>query len=155
MPTDPFPTKFLAHHQEPVIGAIYLASPFEHPNPRVRDARAEAAIAISVELINQGIVVLSPIVLSVSLGHRGADPPQGWYLYDFGLMKGCRQLLVLDLPGWTESFGVNQEIYAAAFASIPVEHYQWQDIRPKLDDGTITDLESYSVAIDHAGRPAR
>jgi hypothetical protein len=50
---------------------IYLACPYTHPNPAVREQRFEAACVATASLMRSGKTVFSPIVHSHPLVHYG------------------------------------------------------------------------------------
>ena len=96
---------------------IYLASPYAHPSAAVRDARLEAVRYVCGQLVNQGRIVLSPMVYLGELAAKGVHPPQGWYAFDLQLLARCDQL---QLPGWQDSKGVLVEIAGAQARGMPV-----------------------------------
>jgi len=50
---------------------IYLASPFSHPDPAVREQRFEAACRAAADLIRQGKSIFSPIAHSYGICRYG------------------------------------------------------------------------------------
>jgi hypothetical protein len=99
---------------------IYLASPFASDSSSVREARLEAVRHVCGKLVDEGKIVLSPMVYTGELALRGYHPPQGWYAFDLQFLARADELLVLQLPGWKESKGVLVEIAAAQARNIPV-----------------------------------
>ena len=99
---------------------IYLASPYAHDSASVREARLEAVRHVCGKLVNEGKIVLSPMVYTGELAQRGFHPPQGWYAWDLQFLARADELLVLQLPGWEQSKGVLVEIAAAQTKGIPV-----------------------------------
>ena len=100
---------------------IYLASPYAHESAKVREARLEAVRFVCGRLVNEGKIVLSPMVYLGELAlFRGVHPPQGWYAFDLQLLARSDELLVLQLPGWEDSKGVMVEIAGAQTKGIPV-----------------------------------
>ena len=99
---------------------IYLASPFAHPSSAVRDARLEAVRHVCGKMIDEGRIVLSPLVYAGELAQRGFHAPQGWYAWDLQFLARADELLVLQLPGWEHSKGVLVEIAAAQARNIPI-----------------------------------
>ena len=77
---------------------IYLASPYAHASAKVRNARLEAVRLVCGKLVNQGKIVLSPMVYLGELAAKGVHPPQGWYAFDLQLLVRSDELLVLQLP---------------------------------------------------------
>ena len=99
---------------------IYLASPYAHPSPAVREARLEAARYVCGQMVDAGKIVMSPLVYLGELAYKGVHPPQGWYAFDLQLLARCDELLVLQLPGWEDSRGVLVEIAGAQARGMPV-----------------------------------
>ncbi len=99
---------------------IYLASPFAHSSSAVRDARLEAVRHVCGKLVNEGKIVLSPLVYAGELAMRGFHAPQGWYAWDLQFLARSDELLVLQLPGWEDSKGVLVEIAAAQARNLPI-----------------------------------
>ena len=108
------------HLAQPLPGAIYLAAPYKAQEPAVEQARVQAVKHVSDRLIRQGQVIFSPLEYTEAMQQRGIVPPQGWYLFDLAMLRGCVKLLVLALPGWRESQGVIMETTVAKALGIPV-----------------------------------
>ena len=108
------------HLAQPLPGAIYLAAPYKAQEPAVERARVQAVKRVSDRLIGQGQVIFSPLEYTEAMQQRGIVPPQGWYLFDLAMLRGCVKLLVLALPGWRESQGVIMETTVAKALGIPV-----------------------------------
>ena len=108
------------HLAQPLPGAIYLAAPYKAQEPAVERARLQAVKHVSDRLIGQGQVIFSPLEYTEAMQQRGIVPPQGWYLFDLAMLRGCVKLLVLALPGWRESQGVIMETTVAKALGIPV-----------------------------------
>ena len=106
------------NYVEPTL--VYLASPYAHESETVREARLEAVRYVCGKLIDEGRIVLSPMVYTGELAQRGCHPPQGWYAFDLQFLARSDELLVLQLPGWEHSKGVLVEIAAAQAKGIPV-----------------------------------
>ena len=99
---------------------VYLASPYAHPSAAVREARLEAVRYVCGQMVNQGKVVMAPLVYLGELASKGVHPPQGWYAFDLQLLARSDELLVLQLPGWEDSKGVLVEIAGAQTKGMPV-----------------------------------
>ena len=100
---------------------VYLASPYSHPDPIVRDERYRAVCQAVAAMLFAGQSVFSPIVYSHSLVAYGA--PTDWLFwerYDREMLSRCDRLVVLMLPGWRESVGVQAEIQIAQKMGKPV-----------------------------------
>ena len=108
---------------------IYLASPFAHQSAEVREARLEAVRHVCGKMIDEGRIVLSPLVYAGELAQRGFHAPQGWYAWDLQFLARADELLVLQLPGWEESKGVLVEIAAAQARNIPIRLMSLEDAK--------------------------
>lgn len=101
---------------------IYLASPYSHPDPAVREQRFRAACRMAGELMRQGVRVFSPIAHTHPIALEG-DLPLGWDFweqFDREMIAACEAVVVLTLDGWRESKGVTAEIAIAKELGIPV-----------------------------------
>ena len=106
---------------------VYLASPYAHPSAAVREARLEAVRYVCGQMVNQGRIVMSPLVYLGELAYKGVHPPQGWYAFDLQLLARCDEMLVLQLPGWEESRGVLVEIAGAQAKGMPIHLISLED----------------------------
>ena len=106
---------------------VYIASPYAHPSAEVREARLEAVRHVCGQMVNEGKIVMSPLVYLGELAMRGVHPPQGWYAWDLQLLARCDELLVLQLPGWEDSKGVLAEIAGAQTKGIPIRLMSLED----------------------------
>lgn len=100
---------------------VYLASPYSHVDAAVRQRRYEAACAVTAAMLKRGVVVFSPIVHSHPLVAHGLSGEWDfWQPVDQVYLDASRALMVLQLPGWRESVGVQWEIEYARAAGKPV-----------------------------------
>lgn len=106
------------------MGLIYCASPYSHPDPEVRLARYWAAVTKAAELMKAGENIFSPIAHTHEIGLILGDSVDHsfWMAQDKEILRRCDKLLVLMLPGWSESKGVAEEIEFARSIGIPVEY---------------------------------
>jgi len=94
---------------------IYLASPYSHPDPLVRETRFNATCQATAKLIRTGHAVFSPIVHGHPLVRFGL--PMDWAFWgphDNEHLQRCEEVLVLRLEGWRESTGIQAELALAA-----------------------------------------
>lgn len=106
-------------------GFIYLASPYSHPDPKVREQRFEAACKAAAELMLAGAIVFCPIAHShpISLRIPEHKQPHGfWMAQDLPLLARATGLAVLQIDGWLDSRGVQEEIDFAIKHQIPVKY---------------------------------
>jgi len=100
---------------------IYLASPYSHENPAVKEERFHAACACAAEMMRSGMHVFSPIAHTHPIAAHGLPGDWAyWQTYDRAMLSRCDELVVLCLPGWKESTGVQAEIKIARELGIPV-----------------------------------
>ena len=100
---------------------LYLASPYTHPDPRVRHQRFEVACRAAAALLRAGVSVFSPIAHSHPIAKYGVPTTWGfWQRVDQDYLRHCQALGVLKLPGWKESVGVQAEIKLAKSLGIPI-----------------------------------
>lgn len=91
---------------------IYLASPYYHKDPQIREERFKAVCKKAGELMNQGYFVYSPIAHSHPIACQCKLPKDWkfWEQYDVEYIKWVDEVWILMLPGWTESVGIKAEI---------------------------------------------
>ena len=101
----------------------YLASPYSHPDPFVREWRYLQAAKLLSQLLEQRRWTYSPIVHCHELKKICSLPAEHtfWLAYDCFILKRCSRLLVLRLPAWEDSRGVRMEMEFARANSIPIE----------------------------------
>jgi hypothetical protein len=99
----------------------YLASPYSHPDPAVREERYQAACRAAAALMRDGQLVYSPIAHSHNLSTYGLPTDWAfWSQYDREMLARCDELLVLMLDGWDISIGVREEIRIALELGKPI-----------------------------------
>jgi hypothetical protein len=107
----------------------YIASPYSHPEAAVREARFEAVSQFAAGLIKHGEVVFSPIAHShpLAVKYDLAGDFDFWIHQNYGMLSKASKLLVLCLPGWEESRGVQAEIAFARQCGVWVEFTDGED----------------------------
>lgn len=102
---------------------IYLACPYTHENPAIRESRFEAVTFMAGSLMQTGALVYSPITMGHSICKR-CELPQDFAYWEAScisyLTSWATALYVLTLPGWQESRGVLAEIKAACATGLPI-----------------------------------
>jgi len=103
---------------------IYLASPYSHPDTRVRDGRFDAVCAAAARFMTEGHLIFSPIAHTHPIAMRGKLPTDWalWKKYDHAQLDAATELWVLQLPGWMDSKGVKGEIDYMDIANKPVNY---------------------------------
>ncbi len=100
---------------------IYLASPYTHPDPVVREARFRAVCRQTAAMLRSGIQVFSPIAYTHALVEHGLPVEWAfWEEFDRAFLKRSWEVWVLKLDGWQESVGVQAEIRLARKLGKPV-----------------------------------
>lgn len=90
----------------------YMASPYSDPDPFNRHLRFLLACHGAAKLIEQGIMIFSPIAHTHPIKEAsglGGDFAT-WRAYDEAMIQACPNFIVLCLPGWRTSVGVTAEI---------------------------------------------
>ena len=109
---------------------IYLASPYSNPDKTIQERRFLEVCRIAGKLIEQGIVVFSPIAHTHPIAElydlgRGWDY---WERFDREFISASSELVVAMMLGWKESKGVTAEIAIANELGIPVSYLQVEDM---------------------------
>jgi len=100
---------------------IYLASPYSHPDPAVREQRFREACVAAAALLRAGHAVFSPIAHSHPLVAHGLPTDWSfWERQDREHLQRCDEVVVLMLDGWEASVGVREEIRIAREIGKPV-----------------------------------
>ena len=94
---------------------IYLATPYSHTDPAVREKRFETACRIMAALMSEGWSVFAPIVYSHRLALHCALPLDWdyWKKFDTEMLESCDELWVVKMEGWSTSKGIAAEIAIA------------------------------------------
>lgn len=96
---------------------IYLACPYSHPDPKVREQRFKQVSKAAGQLMELGYLVFSPISHShqMCIESELYTGFEFWAELDNSFLEWCDILLVLKLDGWQESKGVQEEVRIAEF----------------------------------------
>jgi hypothetical protein len=104
---------------------LYLASPYTHNDPAVMEERYQKAAEMCAYLLRRGMYVYSPIVHCHELA-KNFDLPRDfsfWKGYNTAMLRHADKLLVLTIPGVSESVGVQEEISLAASLNLPTIYF--------------------------------
>ena len=104
---------------------IYLATPYSHKDPQVRQNRYEHACKVAGKLMEEGNLVFCPIAHSHAIetvGMTKINDGNFWLRQDFAILKHADFLYVCMMPGWGESHGVREEVKFAQANKIPVAY---------------------------------
>lgn len=101
---------------------IYIASPYSHPDPQVRQARFLAALRYTNEIIREGEIAFSAIAYGHPFACYVAAPTDflSWRALNHHMIALSQQVHVLTLDGWEESAGVKDEILYANEIDKPI-----------------------------------
>ena len=105
---------------------IYLACPYTHPDRAIRLERFQAASRAAASLMAQGKHVFSPISHTHPIAEVG-ELPLGWDFwegYDKAFLSIASEMIVLKVPGWESSKGVQAEIRIAQEMGLPVSYLE-------------------------------
>jgi len=109
---------------------LYLASPFSHSDPMIRQYRYKKACRATARLIAAGIPVFSPLcnsVPAVELGGLEAEHST-FMAVDLPILQRCDEILVIGLDGWEQSLGVRAEVFEAMHLRKPITVIDEADI---------------------------
>ncbi len=112
---------------------IYLSSPYTHAEHYMKVARFILVSKVAAKLMGEGKYIFSPITHCHPLAELESLPEnwEFWEGYDRCMIAACDKLLVLRLPGWEISKGVQAEIKIATNHSQPVEYMDY-DLTPTI-----------------------
>lgn len=104
----------------------YLACPYQHEDPNIKALRLDIVTEVAALFHCKGHFVYSPLTHNYPLCQKGVTQTwDTWRQFDLGLLERCDKLLVLSLPGWEISKGVQAEIEHAKDLKIPIEFLQY------------------------------
>jgi len=102
----------------------YLASPYSHSDPQVREWRFGVVTRVAGALMATGEAVFCPITHSHTIDQACGLPSTHdfWMEMDIPILRHAARVKVLMLPGWENSKGIAQEVETAVANLIPVEY---------------------------------
>jgi hypothetical protein len=103
---------------------IYVAAPYNDPDPTVVQRRMDTVTYELAVLALKGSVAFSPLLMHFCL-NTGIELPSDykfWENFCLTMLSKSDVLVVLTLPGWAESSGVQSEISFAKGRDIPIFH---------------------------------
>lgn len=109
---------------------LYLASPYSHPDPKIKELRYKQACEASAYLLCKGHFVISPIVHGHPLVQYNVPGDWGfWQEYGTHLLEIAEAMMVLTLDGWKESIGVQAEIKIAEKLKKQISYLSYSEIK--------------------------
>src|SRR5258708_6960476 len=99
----------------------YLGSPYTG-SPEIMEVRYEAVLQATKWLLEKRIWVYSPIIHCHELAKRFNLPRDAafWRDYNRAMLSSASTFLILSLPGWADSVGLQAEIDIATDLKMPV-----------------------------------
>jgi nucleoside 2-deoxyribosyltransferase len=101
---------------------VYLGSPYTKYATGL-DAAFQDVCAIAAELLKEGVKVYSPIAHTHPIAIHGNLDPRNhdiWLPFDQAMMDAADAMVIADMDGWRESYGVRFEIETFQRAGKPV-----------------------------------
>lgn len=110
-------------------GILYLASPYGHEDPKVREKRFHHVNVCASAFLRRGIHVFSPI----SHGHPISEATglasdwQFWKHHARLMLERSAAMVIFAIDGWAESIGVQEETRIANSLGLPVffVNHEW------------------------------
>ena len=103
----------------------YLGLPYTDNDPLMEDWRASVSDRIAADLFTrEGRIIFAPISAWHHIAKRYDLPGtfEYWFELDEEFIKISSKLLIIMLPGWKNSKGVNGEIELAHKYNVPIEY---------------------------------
>lgn len=92
----------------------YVATPYTHADPSVRERRCALAQRATATLMEEGVHAYSPIAVghpvSFYMRPETVNDHGFWMRHCYDLLDRCNGLLVITMQGWSLSKGVAMEI---------------------------------------------
>ena len=108
---------------------VYLAAPYSHENPAVRELRYQMINAFAARVMAAGHAVFSPISQSHEIARymddRYALDHDFWMGMDLPVLAQAGIVYVLMLDGWRQSRGVRTEIARALELGKDIAYFQF------------------------------
>ena len=98
---------------------IYLASPYSTDDPKLLAQRVETMELAVATLIRQNLIIpYSPILYTHPIVSF-MDDDFDWYTWDLEMLARCDGMIIVKLPGWETSKGVEIELNYCLKHNIP------------------------------------
>jgi len=125
----------------------YLATPYSHDDPEVREERFRIVNEVAGDLIQKGEMVFSPISQCHPIAKAKELPMdwEYWLEFDKAFLECCCKLYVLRIDGWKESSGVQAEIKIAKELNIPIEYIDYDESNEIDEIDEIDEIETPEV----------
>jgi len=117
---------------------VYVACPYTSKSAKVRQARVAKVTLLSALLFAEGVDVFSPlthtvplesVLLSMAQTGRWLNARSWLDLDKTFIRKWAEKMLVLCLPGWENSYGIQRETSWCMDLHIPVWYVDPQEVK--------------------------
>ena len=103
------------------MGYLYIATPYGSEDPNVVKIRTEYATRLNRYLHQCGIMAYVPVAYTtIDLDQN--IPEDHWYDFGLAMLEHADALIVVQLPGWEQSKGIELEKWFADKNGIVVRH---------------------------------
>jgi len=111
---------------------VYLATPYTHPDERIRESRFAISNKVAAWAMRQGHTVFSPIshshTIAAYLPEELLLDHEFWMEQDLPLLRKCDALWVYPEDAAEVSRGVAREVREAEACGIPVRHVRIEEV---------------------------
>ena len=131
---------------------VYLACPYSANYLAIKTQRTHAADVAASKLMNAGLLTFSPISHSHGIAIHGGLPGDWnyWKEFDEEFVAFARVIVVLTIPGYETSIGVDAEVKMAEDFGHPVIFWNGDDdekffdeLRATIDEIKKRELEEF------------
>lgn len=130
---------------------IYLALPYSHSDPQVREARYRTATSVTVFLMSEGATVFSPITYGHQICQYGIDTSfKRWAELDYPMISWADEFWLLELDGHEISFGVQEELKQAMLVGTKIVRISQQDISNFLSHTSASPYDTVAASAPRA-----
>lgn len=103
---------------------IIVTGPYSSPDKEVKERRAKTIATACVTLMNRGLISVSPLTFGLALlketGLNLPDTYEFWNKFCLEFVGVSHKMYVLNMDGWEQSGGTQDEIREAHRLGIPV-----------------------------------
>lgn len=104
---------------------IYLASPYSHPSPTVRDERAAKVGEFAASCAKAGFALYCPIAAwhHLAVKYKLPEDVIFWQKLNFRILRHASELWVFQIDGWENSQGLAGEKHLAERLGIVTRNF--------------------------------
>lgn len=111
-----------------MVGLIYLASPYSHNNPKVREFRFLMARLVTVRALREGHAIFSPIVYGRDMEKQIGTDHHAWLPLNTAMLEAAKEMWVLKLDQWEASKGIIHEVSFARERQLPIVYLEAPEV---------------------------